>query len=80
MKSAIAPGALVATAMMLALASCVYPPPPGAVYEPVPGPPAYVAPAPPYGAYGRCALGWHWVRGHHNRSGRWVRGHCARNW
>jgi len=61
MNSAVAPGAL-AAAMMLALASCVYPPPPGAVYEPVPGPPAYVAPAPPYGAYGRCALGWHWVR------------------
>jgi hypothetical protein len=79
MKSAVALGPL-AAAMMLALASCVYPPPPGAVYEPVPGPPAYVAPAPPYVAYARCAPGWHWVRGHRNRWGRWVRAHCARNW
>jgi hypothetical protein len=76
MKLGVLSGALVAA--MLGLSSCVYPPPPGAVYEPVPGPPAYVAP--PYVAYSRCALGWHWVRGHHNRWGQWVRGHCARNW
>jgi len=51
----------------------------GAVYEPVPGPPAYVAPARLW-RIRPLRLGWHWVRGHHNRSGRWVRGHCARNW
>jgi hypothetical protein len=77
MKSRQLPLAL-ATSAVLALSSCVYPGP-----EPVPygyGPPVYAAPPPPPVAYRRCARGWHWVRGHHTASGRWVPGHCARNW
>ena len=60
-----------------ALSSCVYVPP-----EPAP-PYSYVEPLPlpsPPGPARLCARGWHWVRGHHTASGRWVRGHCVRNW
>ncbi len=50
------------------------PPPPGAMgYPPPPPPPARVA-------YRHCAPGWHFVRGHHDRWGRWIRPHCARNY
>jgi hypothetical protein len=27
----------------------------------------------------RCGRGFHYVRGHRNRYGHWVRGHCRRN-
>lgn len=27
----------------------------------------------------RCGRYHHWVRGHHLRDGRWIRGHCAEN-
>jgi hypothetical protein len=27
----------------------------------------------------RCGPGWHWRRGHYNRYGHWVRGHCVHN-
>ncbi len=85
MKSMVAPGALL-VAVMIGLSSCVYPP-----YPPPPPPIAvapplapYFAPAPipppPYVAYRRCGPGSHWVRPHHNRWGRWVPGHCRRNW
>jgi hypothetical protein len=66
---------LVAMVVFLGLSSCVYPVP-----EPVPYP-DYVAPVPPPPiAYRRCAPGWHWVRGHYNQWGAWIRGHCLRNW
>ena len=67
-------------AVMLGLSSCVIPAPPFAV---VPPPPPYVeaVPVPPPPAvYRRCAPGWHWVGAHHNRWGRWIRGHCVHNW
>lgn len=77
MRTGIGLAALVA-ALTLALTSCVYVP-----VEPVPAY-RYAAPAPvapyPQAVYPRCGRGWHWVRGHHNRFGRWVPGHCARNW
>src|SRR5213079_1935530 len=65
-----------ATSAVLALSSCVYPGPEPYAY----GPPVYVAPPPPPIAYRQCARGWHWVRGPHPASGRWVPGHCARTW
>ena len=78
MKSVIPLGAL-AAAMILGLSSWVLVPPPP---PPLPGPPpyAYAPPPPPPPVFHRhCRLGWHWVPGHHNRFGRWVRGHCAPN-
>ena len=47
---------------------------------------AYYAPSPYYYypasavSYGPCGWGWHWVRLHWNRWGRWVTGHCRANW
>jgi hypothetical protein len=84
MKSLLAAGAL-SVVVALSLSSCLYPPPPPPLLvqapfvAPAPGP--YVAPAPllPPIVYRHCAPGWHWVRGHHGRYGRWVRGHCAPN-
>jgi hypothetical protein len=77
MRALVAIGAL-AAALTLGLSSCVYVP-----VEPVPAY-RYVEPVPatPYPpvAYRRCARGWHWVRGHYNRWGRWVPSHCTRNW
>jgi hypothetical protein len=65
-------------ALIGALSSCVYVPP-----EPAP-PYPYVEPVPlalpPPGPSRLCGRGWHWVHGHHTRSGRWVPGHCVRNW
>jgi hypothetical protein len=83
MKSLLASGAL-SIVVALSLSSCLYPPPPPPFAQapfvaPAPGP--YVAPVPfpvpPPVLYRHCAPGWHWVRGHHSRYGRWVRGHCA---
>jgi len=62
-----------ASGVILALSSCVYPVPEPVEY-------AYVGPVPPPGPYRRCGSAWHWVRGHYGESGRWVSGHCARNW
>lgn len=28
----------------------------------------------------RCPAGQHWVPGHRNRAGRWIRAHCGRRW
>ena len=73
------PRVLALAVTVAGLSSCVYVPPPG---EPYPAPPPpYVAPVPPppYVTYRRCGPGWHWVRAHRNRAGRWVRGHCAPN-
>jgi hypothetical protein len=88
MKSTIVLGAL-AAAMLLGLSSCYvpppydYPPPAAMPYGPPP-PPAVMPygppPPPPPIAYRGCGPGWHWVRAHRNRWGRWVRGHCAHNW
>jgi hypothetical protein len=46
-----------------------------------PPPPAY-AYGRPYRRYAsrRCGRHYHWVAGHRNRRGYWVRAHCARNW
>ena len=85
MKSLMASGAL-SIVVALGLSSCLYPPPP----PPPPAPAPFLAPAPgPYVApvpvpprpvvYRHCHRGWHWVRGHHNRYGRYIRGHCAPN-
>src|ERR1051325_728187 len=64
-------------ALVFGLFSCVYVPP-----EPAP-PFAYAAPVPagpPLPPPRRlCGSAWHWVRGHHDQSGRWVSGHCVRN-
>jgi hypothetical protein len=77
MRAGIGLGMLVA-GLTLGLSSCVYVP-----VEPMP-PHRYVthAPVAPYPpvAYRRCGSSWHWVRGHYNHFGRWVPGHCARNW
>src|SRR5439155_21310588 len=84
MKSVI-PAATLAGAIILGLSACVYVPPPppplGLPPPPIAAPPPYAMPAPlpPPVAYRRCALGWHWVPGHHNRAGRWIRPHCAPN-
>ncbi len=48
----------------------------GAYYAPSP---YYYYPAPVV-SYGPCGWGWHWVRAHWNRWGRWVPGHCRANW
>jgi hypothetical protein len=65
-------------ALIGALSSCVYvPPEPAPLYpyfEPVP------LALPPPGPHRVCRRGWHWIGGHHTRSGRWVPGHCVRNW
>ena len=84
MKSALASGVL-AVAVMIGLSSCMAPPPP----PPPLAPPAAMAPAPPPPYFApvpsprivsrHCGPGRHWVRGHHNRWGRWVPGHCAPN-
>lgn len=56
------------------------PPPPAYGYAPPPPAYGYAPPPPRYAsASRRCGPGRHWVRGHHNRLGRWVPGHCARN-
>src|SRR5260370_42644164 len=77
MRGLVVPGGRVA-GLTVGLSSCVYVP-----VEPVPAY-RYASPVPaaPYPsiAYRRCGSGWHWVRGHHNRWGRWVPGDCARNW
>jgi hypothetical protein len=52
----------------------------GAVAEvaTTPPPPAYGYPPPRhYVAETACGPGWHWIRSHHDRSGRLVLGHCA---
>ena len=63
-------------ALIGALSSCVYVPP-----EPAP-PYPYVEPVPlalpPPGPSHLCGRGWHWIGGHHTRSGRWIPGHCVR--
>src|SRR5207248_10494530 len=69
---------LALAAAVIALASCAPPPPP----PPPPGPPPapYAAPPPPYippPVIRRCAPGKHYIRGHRNRAGHWVRGHCV---
>jgi hypothetical protein len=82
MKSLLASGALSIVAA-LSLSSCLYPPPPPPPFAqapfvaPAPGPYVAPIPVPPPVVYRHCAPGWHWVRGHHSRYGRWVRGHCA---
>lgn len=80
MKSLLAPGAL-SLGLALGLSSCLYPPPPppAPFVAPAPGPFVVPAPMPPPVVYRHCRPGWHWVRGHHNRHGRWIRGHCAPN-
>ena len=51
----------------------------GAVAEvaTTPPPPADGYPPPRYVALSACGPGLHWVRSHHDRSGRLVLGHCA---
>jgi hypothetical protein len=83
MKSVLAPGAL-SLVLALGLSSCLYPPPPppygpAPYMAPAPGPYVVPAPVPPPVVYRHCAPGWHWIRAHRNRWGRWVRGHCAPN-
>lgn len=84
MKSLLASGAL-SIVVALSLSSCLYPPPPPPPFAPAPfvapAPGPYVVPAamPPRPVYRHCARGWHWVAGHHNRYGRWIRGHCVPN-
>ena len=84
MKSLLASGAL-SIVVALSLSSCLYPPPPppplvqAPFVAPAPGPYVMPAPVPPPIVYRHCAPGWHWVRGHHSRYGRWIRGHCAPN-
>src|SRR6266699_3748398 len=69
---------VLAAALIVGLSSCVYVP-----VEPAPAY-GYVGPVPltpaPMVSYRRCARGWHWVHGHYNQRGQWVRAHCARNW
>jgi hypothetical protein len=70
--------------LIFGLSACVPPPPPPPPPPPMPmpmagPPPAYVAPAPPPQASYRCGPGFHWVRGHRNRWGRWVHAHCVPN-
>jgi len=82
-KSALASGVLAMT-VMIGLSGCVPPPPPPpppAAPMPyvAPAPVPYAAPAPPPVAHRYCGPGRHWVAGHRNRRGRWVRGHCAPN-
>lgn len=84
MRSLLASGAL-SIVVALSLSSCLYPPPPPPPFvqapfvAPAPGPYLAPIPVPPPIVYRHCAPGWHWVRGHHNRYGRWIRGHCAPN-
>jgi hypothetical protein len=51
----------------------------GAVAEVATTPPPPYGYAPPgrYVAYTACGPGWHWIRSHHDRSGRLVLGYCA---
>jgi len=63
-------------ALIGALPSCVYVPPEPAPPYPYVEPVPLAQPGPPR----LCGRGWHWVRGHHDRSERWIAGHCVRNW
>jgi hypothetical protein len=63
--SGAATGAIVGGALGAVTGVLTTPPPP-------PPPPHRVA-------YRRCGWGWHWVRPHADRFGRWVPGHCSPN-
>jgi hypothetical protein len=77
----------IAGILALGLSACYPPPPPPPpvpmpsapppIAAPAPPPPAYVPPPRVYGR--RCPPGTHFVRGHHNRFGKWVRAHCRPN-
>ena len=85
MKYSILSGAL-AAGLTVGLSACTNSYDPGqralggAVAEvaTTPPPPAYGYPPPRrYVAETACGPGWHWIRSHHDRSGRLVLGHCA---